>query len=193
MVKQISKYITNLFHFYTWFAAILIAGALKTGVGDDHVKWTFPLIFALDVICPIFAYLFLLEGGMISNSTLVKRVDRPVLFGVTTLSVFLATLISYFFTYDSFFKINLLIFAFMLTLFAVTLFFKISGHMFLSSYFVFTLNFLFGWNLLFLFLIVPIVALARLYLKAHTPFEVLAGILLGIVEPYLLLKLFNLL
>lgn len=193
MLKTISKLTSHIFNYYTWITIVLIASIFRVGLKTEHVKTTFILLIIFDVIGPILTYLFLLNAGKITDASLIKRQDRPLLFGVTTFLVMLGTIISYFLGNDLFIKIHILIFIFMLTLFLVTMFFKMSGHAFLNTYFIFILNFLFGWNLLWLFSIVAIVGFARLYLKAHIPTEVAAGIFIGLVEPYLILKFFKLL
>lgn len=192
-LRNLSKLITNLFHYYTWMPVVLVAGVFRAGLKTEHIKSTLGILIFLDVIAPILTYFFLLNGGKIADSSLVKRADRPLLFGIIACFVLVATLVSYFLGSTFFFEVHALFFVFIFTLFSITLFFKISGHAFLNSYFIFILNFLFGWNFIWLFLVVPVVALARLYLKAHTITEILAGTIVGSAEPYLMLKLFNLL
>ena len=192
-LKNFSKIVSNIFNFYTWMPIAIFLGIFKAGIRTEHIKTTLGVLLFLDVICPVLTYLFLLDGGKISDGSLIKREDRPLLFGATVIFIFFGTIVSYFLGSALFFKFHILIFAFMLTLFSITMFFKISGHAFLNTYFIFILNFLFGWQFLWLFAIAPVVYFARLYLKAHTPLEVIAGATLGLAEPYVLLKLLNLL
>lgn len=146
----------------------------------------------LDLVVPSLIYLFLVKTGKITDGSLVRREDRTFLFGVASVFALLATLFAYLFANDLFFKLHLLFFIVGFTTFLVTLFYKISGHMIINTSFIFILNFLFGWNLLFVFLIVPFVAFARLYLKAHTLMEILTGIFVGFIEPFLILRILGL-
>lgn len=192
-VKQFSKIVTNVFQYYTWVPIFIVASVFKTGLKTEHFKTTIIILHSLDVFAPILVYIFLLNGGVIKDANLIKREDRPLLFGFTTSLVFAATVISYFLGSHLFFQLHLIVFIFMLTLTFITMFFKISGHMFINTFFIFILNYLYDWKLLGLFLIVPIVAFARLNLKAHTSAEVILGTIVGFLEPYLMLKIFKLL
>ena len=132
------------------------------------------------------AFFYLLSAGKISDPSLIKREDRPLFLGATAVFIFLATITSFFLGLDLYFRVHILFSIFIITLFLITMFFKMSGHVFLNIFFIFILNYLSGWNLGWLFLVVPFVAYARLRLKAHTPAEVLAGAAVGIGEAYFL-------
>lgn len=192
-MRTFSKIVTNVFQYYTWVPIFIVAAVFKAGLKTEHFKTTIIILHSLDVFAPILVYIFLLNGGKIKDANLIKREDRPQLFGITTFLVFIATVISYRLGSPLFFQVHLIVFIFMLTLTAITMFFKISAHMFINTFFIFMLNFIYDWKLLWLFLIVPVVAFARLNLKAHTRVEVVLGTIVGFVEPYLLLKLLKLL
>ena len=64
--------------------------------------------------------------------------------------------------------------------------------MMLNASSIFALNFLFEFKFAWLFLLLPLVGFARIYLKKHTLAEVLTGGTVGILEPYFILKLFDL-
>lgn len=193
MVKTFSKIVTNVFQYYTWVPIFIIAAVSQAGLRTEHFKSTIIILHLVDVLAPIAVYIFLLNGGRIKDANLIKREDRPQLFGITTFLIFIATIISYRLGSPLFFQLHLVVFIFMLTLTVITMFFKISAHMFINTFFIFLLNYLYEWKLLWLFLIVPVVAFARLNLKAHTRVEVVLGTIVGFVEPYLLLKLLKLL
>ena len=108
-------------------------------------------------------------------------------FVATSFFLFLGTIFSLYFANPLFFKLHFLLFILSCTTLLITLFFKISGHMIMNTAFILILNFLFGWTLLWLVLLIPLIAFARLYLKAHTKWEVLAGTIVGFSEPYLFL------
>lgn len=192
-MRQFSKIVTNVFQYYTWVPIFIIAAVSQAGLRTEHNKTTIIILHLVDVLAPILVYIFLLNGGRIKDANLIKREDRPQLFAITTSLVFFATVISYFLGSLLFFQLHLIVFIFMLTMTVITMFFKISAHMFINTFFVFILNYLYDWQLLWLFLIVPIVAFARLNLKAHTRVEVILGTIVGFCEPYLMLKIFKLL
>ncbi len=193
LIKILSKIITQIFNYAPWVTMILVVGAFKTHLTTVQFRQVLPVVLFLDLIVPSLIYLFLIKTGKITDGSLVRREDRILLFGLSSIFALLATLFSFLFANDLFFKLHLLFFIVGFTTFLITLFYKISGHMIINTSFIFILNFLFGWNLLFAFLIVPLVAFARLYLKAHTLIEILTGVFVGFIEPFLILKIFGLL
>ncbi len=193
MMKNLSLIISAIFNYYTWVVIALTVEIFKTGLTFAQIKLIMPITIIFDLIAPMLIYVILIKIGVISNPSLIKRKDRPLLFGASSLSILIATVLAFFLAGDLFFKLHLLFFILAFTMFLVTLFFKISGHLLVNTAFIIILNFLFGWNLLWLFLIVPLVGFARLYLKAHTLAEVLAGTAVGFFEPLLVLWVFGLL
>lgn len=192
-MRRFSEIVSAIFNFYFWTPISIFAAVLKTGLEDSQIVLILPICLVLDVILPMLIFLLLVKIGKIKNASLVKREDRPLIFGLSTLLFAVSTLLSFFLANNLFFAIHLSMFIVASTVFLITLFFKISGHVLINIGFIFILNFLFDWKLMWLFLLVPIVAFARLYLKKHTVAEVLAGGIVGLVEPYLILKLFKLL
>ena len=191
-LRRFSETVTHIFNYGPWVALVLIVGVFKTGLTSSQVKLILPISLIFDLIVPLLIYFLLIKIGKITDKSLIKREDRTFLFGVSSCFALVATVFAFYLANDLFFKLHLMFFIVGFTTFLITLFFKISGHMIINTSFIFILNFLFGWSLLWLFLIVPVVAFARLYLKAHTLAEILAGAAVGFIEPYLILKFFKL-
>lgn len=98
-------------------------------------------------------------------------------------SVCLLSLLVFFRIFGNPFLFNLgLILCFLtLAVTAITFFWKISVHAVANTTFILYLNFLFGWQYFWLFLILPPLLWARFVLKKHTPKQLLAGVLLPTV------------
>ncbi len=191
-MRRFSVVVSAIFNYYFWSPIGIIAAVLRTGLTNNQIMALLPLLLILDVILPILIFFWLVKIGKIKDASLKKREERYLIFGLSVLLFAVSSLLSFLLANNLFFALHFLMFIMALTIFVITLFFKISGHMLLNAGFIFILNFLFGWSLLWLFLIVPIVAFARLYLKRHTPLEILAGVVVGLAEPILILKIFKL-
>lgn len=192
-MHKFSKIISRVFDFYVWFPVVLLASIFNSGLSLNQIKILLPTLILFNVVVPTSYFFMDLASRGISDIDVTKRQQRYHLFGRLAVISAISTLISLIFANQMFFVLQLIGLVLAATIFAVTFFYKISGHMILNASSAFILNFLFDWQLLWLFLIVPLVALARIYLKKHTLAEVLAGGIVGLVEPYLILALFKLL
>lgn len=191
-LRNIAIIISRIFDFYFWFPVLLFIAIFNSRLSNQQIKILLPILLVLDVILPIALFFLVLKRGHVSDIDVTKQDERHRLFGTLSILLLFTTFISYLLANNLFFVLHLISLAVALTMFLITLRFKISGHMLMNAGSIFIVNYLFDWKLLWLFLIVPIVAFARLYLKAHTLAEVLAGGVLGLIEPYLILKFFKL-
>jgi len=191
-MRIFSLIISQVFNYYSLVPAVLAVSIFKTGLSVEQIRTFLPVLLIFDLVFPLLTYGYLVKTKRIAFN-LTKREDRPLPFVATSFFLFLGTIFSLYFANPLFFKLHFLLFILSCTTLLITLFFKISGHMIMNTAFILILNFLFGWTLLWLVLLIPLIAFARLYLKAHTKWEVLAGTIVGFLEPYLLLKIFKLL
>ena len=192
MTKFISRVISRTFDFYFWFPVMLAVTLFRTGMTKEQVMILLPTLAIVDVVVPILVFLRLMKKGTISDIDVSIRSERHYLFGFLLVVATASTALSYFLGNNLFFILHLSGLILVLTIFLTTFYFKISGHMMLNASSIFALNFLLGFHLWWLFLLVPLVGFARIYLKKHTLSEVLAGGTVGILEPYFILKLFDL-
>lgn len=192
MTKFIASVISRIFDFYFWFPVTLVVTLFKTGMTKEQVMILLPTLAIVDVVVPIIVFLRLLVKGTISDIDVSIRSERHFLFGFLLVVATASTALSYFLGNNLFFVLHLSGLILVLTIFLTTFYFKISGHMMLNASSIFVLNFLLGFHLWWLFLLVPLVGFARIYLKKHTLAEVLTGGVVGILEPYFVLKLFGL-
>lgn len=190
--KTFSIIISRIFDFYFWFPVILILAVFNSGMNFGQIRILLPILFVFDIALPIGLFFKLLASGKISDIDVTRRSERHRLTGGVSLIFLVSTIISYLLGNQSFFILHLAVFLMGLTIFLITLYFKISGHLFINAGAIFLLNFLYDWKFTWLFAIIPFLGFARIYLKKHTLAEVLAGAAVGLTEPYLIFKFFRL-
>lgn len=187
-----AKVISRFLDFPLWATVLLVVALLNTGLSADQIKILAPVLLLVDLIFPIAVFIFFLENGSVSDIDVTIRSQRYRIFGYGSLASLLSAVVVYFLGNYQFFVLSVAGFMVTFTLFLITFKWKISGHMIINCTGIFIINYLLGWQFTWLFLIIPFVAFARLYLKKHTISQILAGGVLGLVEPYVVLKLFNL-
>lgn len=190
-MRKFCSLVSRIFDFHLWGPIVLFVALFNTGLSTKQIEILAPILLVIDILFPIGVYLFFLKTGKISDRDVTKRQERFVLFGVGVITSLFSTILVFFIANELFFTLHLIFFLLTLTLFLITFKWKISGHMIVNTGAVFMINYLFDWRFLWLFLMVPIVAYARLYLKKHDIWQVAAGIMVGLIEPYLVLKLFG--
>ena len=186
-----SKIVSRSFDFYFWFPVGLLIAIFNTGLASTQIKILLPLLIFFDVILQIFLFFLILKTGRVSDIDVTKREERYQLFIGFTIILIVPTVLAYYFGNTLFFVLQLITLISAFCMYLATLKFKISGHMFMNTEAILVINYLFQWTLLWLFLIVPLVAFARFYLKKHSLFQIFAGCFLGLVIPFLILKIFK--
>lgn len=120
--------------------------------------------------------------GWVSDFELSKREERPRFILVSISSDLLGLAVLYFGGAPRLVWVLALIYACLgLTMFTISNFWKVSLHMVGVSGFSTLLMYIFGLSAWWTFLSLPLVAWARLYRKKHTPAQLLAGSLGGLV------------
>lgn len=192
-LEKVAGIISRVFDFPLLAIVLLIAALFNTGLSTTQIKTLATYLVVLDIVFPIALFLVLLRKGKLSDIDITIRQERYWLFGLATITFLISTIMVYYLANYQFFILNLTLFLVALTLFIITLRWKISGHLIMNCSAIFIINYLFDWRFLWLFLIIPLVAFARFYLRKHTIPQIVAGAILGLAEPYLILKLFKLL
>lgn len=191
-MRLFSILISRIFDFYVWFPVVLIAAIFNCGLSINQIKILLPTLMLINVVIPTSYFFMDLAGRSISDIDVTKRQQRYHIFARFVGICIAATIFSYFFGNSKFFVLQLLTLMLAVSIFTITFFYKISGHMILNTSSVFILNYLFGWQYLWLFIVIPFVAFARIYLKKHNFAQIVSGTAVGLAEPYLILKVFNL-
>jgi len=157
----------------------LIPGMLALAAGwslFNGLRWRFIIILLLiDGLIPFLYFVHLLSTKEVSDWDTTKREQRIKLYGFTLVCHSIGVIMAWLLGKIILAKI-LLIFLMLAVVFTlITLVWKISIHTGVSSAAVIFLSFLFGWSWLWLFLIVGLVAWARVIMKKHSLLQVIAG------------------
>lgn len=190
--NKFAEFISEIIGPLLWMPLLLLLLIFKTGLSKDQIIVLFPLLIFLLVIIP-FAYLFVaLKLKWVDKWDLPKREERrPMLVILFVCSLISLELINHLGNKLMFDLYILLITTGFITS-VITIFWKISIHMVLDTTVIFFINYLFGWHLWPIFILIPLVAWARLRLRRHTPAQLLAGTTLATVIFFAGLKYFNL-
>lgn len=160
---------------------LLVLLIFKTGLAFDQISVLFPALIILQVVIPFTYLFFALRLGWVSKWDLPKREERrPMLMLLFVCSLVSLLLINYLGNKKLLDLFILLMVTGFVTSF-ITFFWKISIHMVLDTTVIMLINFLFGLYLWPLFLLIPVVAWARLKLGRHTLSQLIAGVLLSII------------
>ncbi len=192
MLLILSELISRVFDFPTWGVVGLFLAVFHTGLVVSQILVLAPLLFIWDILLPIIWFFILIKKHEVSDIDITKREERSFVLGPAALIFLSSSIFVYFLGSYKFFVLAFCAFLIAFSLFLISLMWKISGHMLINSSFIIAINYLFDWKYLWLLAILPFVALARLYMKKHTPAQLIAGTFLGILEPLLVLKIFNL-
>lgn len=153
------------------------------------VGWAFIALLILTGL-PLAYILIGLRKGWVSDMELSHRDERPRFILVSVSSDLLALAVLYFGGAPHLVWLLALIYACLgVTMFTISNFWKISLHMVGVSGFATLLVAVFGPGAWWTFLSLPLVAWARLYRKKHTPAQLLAGALGGLLITALVLRL----
>lgn len=174
---KLANFISFILGPQIWFPVIFYLLLSRTDLSITYPKIIVPLIFLLQVIIPLAGPFIAFKKGKIKSLDIPERKDRVGFMLVASLSWLTSLLVIYFFGNFALFKTSLIIFVLIFIMFLITLFWKISIHVATNTAGVFFVNYVYGWHFLYLFLLIPLVAWARLKLRVHTPFQLISGFL----------------
>jgi len=174
--KVVAKAISVVLGPHVWLPTLLLVFIFRTGLDSYQIKILFPSIFILLVFVPI-AYLYLAPKLKWAKAwDLPERKERIPFFIVVTICTLLSALLVYYFGNQLLFTLISILFILMLVNFFITYFWKISLHAGLNTAGSILVNFLFGWQLPVLYITIPVIFWARVFLSKHTKNQLLAGI-----------------
>lgn len=159
--------------------AWLIPGMLAVAAGWsllNGLRWRFIVILLLiDGLIPFLYFVHLLSTKEISDWDTTKREQRLKLYGFVLVAHSIGVILAFLLGKLVLSKILLLFLILALVFTLITLRWKISIHTGVSSAATIFLSLLFGWNWLWLYLIVGSVAWSRIVMKKHTLAQATAG------------------
>jgi hypothetical protein len=189
--SKLAELISEIFGPHLWMPVLLFLLIFRTGLSSQQITVLLPSLLFLLIFIPFFYLHLALRMGWVSHWDLPKKEERRgimIIFVICALLSFV--LINNYGTplFGNLFVIFLGL-GFLISL--ITVFWKISLHMVLDTTGILLINYLFNWQFLFLFVLIPVVDWARLRLKRHTPLQILAGTLLSILVFFSGLSYFN--
>lgn len=177
--KSLAEITSRVLGMHTWFPVILVVALLRTGLTIQQIKILFPSLLFLQVLLPILFLYFIVKHGRVSSWDLPKREERHHFLLFILLCSLVSIVLVYFFGSILLFRLSLSGLILVMLAIAITRFWKISLHASLNTAAAIVVNFLFNWELPFLYLLIPIVVWARYTLGRHTMGELMGGLLLS--------------
>ncbi len=191
---DLARILSTIFNpFLTSLALFVILAHVKTQTATDFWILLFNSIFFTSIGPMLFVF-WLYSRGIISDLDMSIRTERQRVFGIFVAflvagvgdlwlihapTMLIATMAGY--TASS------------VVVMYITHYWKISTHALGITAPLVALLYLFGWQPLPFLVLIPIVGWARVYLRAHTLNQVLAGTALGAISVVLFFRIFNVL
>lgn len=176
---KIAELISEIIGPHLWMPILLLLLVFHTGLSLDQLAVLLPSLAILLIVIP-FTYLHVaLRLGWVSKWDLPKKEERRPIMMIFLVCSLISLVLAKRFGTEMFFDLFILVLITGFIASVITVFWKISIHMVLDTTGVLITNFLLGWHFWPLFLLIPVVAWARLKLKRHTPAQIAAGIILS--------------
>lgn len=179
ILDKLANIISDILGPQIWAPVLIIVLLLKTGLSDDQIKILFPVMLIFQVLAPLIFIYVSLKLHSITAWDIPQRKQRYSFLIVSLVSYLFSIILIYIYGNKLIFNLSLINLALSLVTLLITYFYKISLHALTTVSSTIIINFLFGWSLPSLYLIVPLVCWSRLRLKRHTPAQLILGILTG--------------
>ncbi len=180
--KKLAELLSIVLGPQVWLPVLIAAIFLRSNLSAQQTAIFLPTLLLFQFVIPIGYIVLAVRKGTVTAWDLPKREERYGFLQISFLSYVASLILIIIFGNQFLLHINLILFALLILFFLVTFFWKISFHSSLNTTGSLLVNFLYNWQLPWLYLSVPIVFWARLVLKRHTFLQLLAGSFLsGIV------------
>lgn len=180
MVEKVAQITSIVLGPQVWLPVLFLSALFHPGFQSENLLMLVPSILILQVVIPL-GYLYLApKVGLATAWDLPKRGERYLFLSLVILTSIISLYLIKELGDEFLFKLDLLTLGLILITFIITLYWKISLHSVLNAFGAIFINYLYGWNLPFLYLTIPIIFWARLTLKKHTAAQLLAGILVAL-------------
>ncbi len=167
MSEKIARYL-SIFLGPLWLPVLFVLIILKSGLSGQQLVITFPSVLTLDVVIPILYLIIAPKLGWVGKWDMESKEERGPFLGLMLVLSIVTLLIIHFFGNTFLFNLNIIYISFLVIIFGITNYWKISFHTSLDTASVILINFIFDWKLPLLYLTIPIIFWARWKLKKHT-------------------------
>lgn len=184
MVDTFAKKISLITTGFPWLIIFLVLLFAEIYIRSDMNRIDYILMFIMSVWTFVSAYILKRKLNIDQKS----RLHRSY-FLLAIIPGWVVILIPFlFFGVDKLLvEAVLLAFGISLVLLINNIFYRISFHVSINTSIILILNHFTDWKYILLFLTIPFVAWSRYYLKKHTPFQLLAGLLVPFIAYILFL------
>lgn len=184
-LKVSAEVISLVFSPPAWLFYFLIVASNKgLFIGNRVSDFTILFIFLI----PLGYFLYLYFTKKISDLDMTIREERYRSLIVMNLTLLLLLMYLKLQRLDLFYHFTFIFFLLNAITSLITLKYKISFHMTYTLMFSVFINYLYNFQFPILFVTIPLIFWSRIYLKRHTPYQVLLAFLIDIPLLYLLLK-----
>lgn len=193
MTKQKLAYlISRLLGPAPMICLLWLVTALRSGIGFWKALWVYPLIFVFSIGIPLLVTTFMVKTKRVDIEW-SKLEDRKKLIPLALYALASGVILTYLLTTPTLFHLSLLLTVIIILAIAVSslLHFKISGHIILATITVSGIILFFGFNYIWLYIILLPIIWARYTLKVHTLPQLIAGFILPTVIILLALLFFG--
>lgn len=190
MSEKLAEVLSVVLGPHVWLPVLLVVSLFKTGLRAEQIYILLPSLFLLQVIVPLAYIQIALKLGKISAWDMPKIKERFIFLVVTLIFYLIALIFIYHFGNRLLLTLSLVMLGLMMVMVVTTHFWKISLHTGMNTVGSIIINFLFNWSFPWVLLTIPLIFWARLKLKRHNIYQLLAGVL---VNGVILLGLFHLL
>lgn len=177
--EKIAGIVSILLGPHIWLPVLLVASLFRSGLTSSQLYILFPSLIIFQILIPI-AYIHIaLRLGKVSAWDLPKKEERYLFLGISFASYLISVLVIYFFGNQLLLSLSLIILVLLTVLAIITYFWKISLHTSMNTGGAILLDFLFNWQIPWVFLMIPIIFWSRLLLKRHNFAQLIAGIIVS--------------
>ena len=174
--QKIAKLLSIILGPHVWLLVFLSLFVFKSGLSSAQLTILFPIMAIFQVIVPL-AYLYIAPRvGLATSWDLPHKKEHRLFILITLISNLIALFFIFKFGNKLVIDLNLIFLVMMAVIFGLTPFWKVSHHAAVNTFGTLLTNFLFGWQLPWLYILIPTIYWARLILKRHTHLQLLAGI-----------------
>lgn len=176
--EKLAKILAVILGPHVWLPILFVIVIMKSGLTPNQLVIIFPSVLILEVIIPI-AYLVIAPKlKWIGEWDMMTQKERLPFFLLMLTTTTISLIIIQLFGNKLLLHLNIIILSSLITLFIITIFWKISLHTSLNTAAVIIVNFLFNWRLPLLYLTIPIIFWARHHLKKHSLNQLIAGVVI---------------
>lgn len=162
-----------------WLPVLLVLIVTQSGLNRSQIAILLPVLALLQIAVPSGFVLGQLRSNRVTAWDLPNREERYAFLWVSIASYLISLMVIA--IIGNRFLLNLTYVSLLILIICavITTYWKISLHASLNAAGSVLVNFLFGWQLPWLYLTIPLVIWARLVLHRHTWAQLIAGALLG--------------